>query len=394
MSHWRTTRIGFGIWALFTLLTCTFGRGQAFAKGYGQPEVTAASALVMEWSTGTVLYEKNAHVPRHPASLTKIMTALVALERGYLGEVVTVSEAAAYETGSAMGLVPGACYTLEDLLYGALLPSGNDACVAIAEHVGGSVEKFVRMMNQRALELGALNTQFRNPHGLTQEGHYTTAYDLALIARYAMRLPIFRQIVATAQYEAWRLDKLLPHQVSSTNRLLWSYPGAEGVKTGTTAAAGACLIAAATRDGVRYLSVVMDSLDRWQDTMKLLSWAFEEFSFVPSARGSVDAGTCSVVRGTKTQVPTVVELPWGWPVPRENSGSCPPLHFQVLLAAATPAPIKRGEELGKLVVKTATDVIDVRPVYAGRDVGERRFGSFLLRAACWLLSVMAKAALG
>lgn len=378
------------VWALsLVLLVCP---GQLSAAE--PPRVSASSVLVMEWSTGTVLYERNAHTRRHPASLTKIMTALIALERGYLGDVVKVSEAAAYEAGSAMGLVPGARYTLEDLLYGAMLPSGNDACVAIAEHLGGSVENFVKMMNQRALELGAHDTHFCNPHGLTEEGHYSTAYDLAVITRYAMRLPAFRRIVSTPEYDAWRLDKLLPHSVSSTNRLLWSYAGTEGVKTGTTAAAGECLIAAASRDGVRYITVVMDSLDRWEDTTRLLSWAFEQFTLVRSGKETMNLGSCPVVRGMKPQVPAVALMPDGWLVPRSAPGDSPGIELKVMLNQAVAAPVLKGEEIGKLVVLSPTDVVEVCPVYAAQNVREKCLSNMIMEAARRLFTLMAKAKLG
>ncbi|MBI2914404.1 MAG: D-alanyl-D-alanine carboxypeptidase [Firmicutes bacterium] len=249
---------------------------------YGSgPSVRASSAMLLEAGTGTVLYAKNERHRRPIASTTKIMTALVALEREDLREKVSVSDWAAGTPGSTVRLRTGEKLGLEDLLHGLLLESGNDAAVAIAEHVAGSEYQFARLMNERAQELGAKDTRFQNPHGIDEPGHFSTAYDLALMTRTALLYPRFARMVSKKEHQA-----TLPEgarRYFNTNQLLWSYEGAEGVKTGTTDAAGKCLVAAASRDGTRLISVVLDSSDRWGDSIALLDYGFNKFSVVDAA---------------------------------------------------------------------------------------------------------------
>ena len=199
------------------------------ASAAAPPEISARAAILIEWQTGTVLMEKRGFVRMHPASLTKMMTALVALERGRLEDLVRVSEEAASQPGSSMHLRPGDVFTLEDLLYGLMLVSGNDAAWAIAEHIGkGLASEFFELMNRRAKELGAINTRFENPHGLTHPNHYTTAFDLAVIAKACMRHPFFKQLVATKEKDAIEAESGVLLSLENTNRLLWIVPGADG----------------------------------------------------------------------------------------------------------------------------------------------------------------------
>ncbi|MGB9826330.1 MAG: D-alanyl-D-alanine carboxypeptidase family protein, partial [Desulfofundulus sp.] len=213
-------------------------------SGQDPPRVTADAAVLMDATTGQVLYAKNAHQPRPPASTTKILTALLAIEGGKLDQVVTVSPGAAAVGESSMHLFPGQHLTLEQLLYGALLRSGNDACVAIAEHIAGSEANFVLLMNQKARQLGARDSHFCNPHGLPARGHLSSAYDLALLTRYALKNPTFKSLVST-RYHGFSTPPWGEYHLHNTNRLLWSYQGADGVKTGTTSEAGMCLVASA-----------------------------------------------------------------------------------------------------------------------------------------------------
>ncbi|MBE3597293.1 MAG: D-alanyl-D-alanine carboxypeptidase [Limnochordaceae bacterium] len=266
------------------LVTTTPIRG-SFPVRYVQdprkgPPVSAEAALLLEVSTGTVLYAKDEHQRRAPASTTKIITALLAIESGRLQDVVTVSRRAAGVTGSSASLSTGERYTLEELLHGLMLPSGNDAAVAIAEHVGGSVSGFAAMMNRRARELGAYDSHFVNPHGLDDPQHYTSAYDLALFARTAMQYPTFAAVVGRRAYTALSQQKTW----HNTNRLLWSFEGATGIKTGTTSRAGNCLVAAASREGTQLIGVVLGSSDRWADSARLLEYGFSAFAVVELAR--------------------------------------------------------------------------------------------------------------
>lgn len=243
--------------------------------------VTAHAAVLLESTSGTVLYAHNEHIHRAPASITKVMTALLALETGRLDDIVRVSKQAAGIHGSSANLFTGQEIRFDDLLYGMLLRSGNDAAVAVAEHLAGSVPEFAQLMNERARELGAVHTNFTNPHGLDQPNHYSTAFDLAMISRVALLYPKFAEIVGTISYLynersiTWR----------NTNRLLWSYAGTEGIKTGTTGKAGPCLAAAASREGMQLITVVLGSSNRWQDTIRLLEYGFNQFQLVQVAKG-------------------------------------------------------------------------------------------------------------
>ncbi len=239
------------------------------------PTLLAEAALLGDESTGEVLWEKNAHQRRAVASTTKIMTALIALERASLEEEVVVSAAAAYTGGNRVGLAPGERLSVRDLLYGLLLNSGNDAATALAEHVAGSVEAFVGLMNAKAQTLGMADTHFVNPHGLDAEGHYSSAYDLWLLAREAMKIPVFREMVAMPTQTSG------PRTYVNLNLLLTAYPGADGVKTGTSEWAGECLVASATQRGHRLIAVVLHSPDRYGDTTALLDWGFAAHDWVP-----------------------------------------------------------------------------------------------------------------
>ncbi len=241
------------------------------------PTVTADAAVLMDARTGKILYDKNAGQRRPPASTTKIMTTLLALEGGEPGQVVTVSHRAASVGEASLYLRAGEKLTLEELLYGAMLRSGNDACVAIAEHIAGTESNFVLLMNQKAKMIGANDTVFKNTNGLPAVGHYSTARDLAVITCYALKNPTFQKIVSTR-------GKMIGEQgeryLNNTNRLLWSYAWADGVKTGTTNEAGHCLVASARRGDMQLISVVLHSDDRWADSVKLLDYGFDDFDRV------------------------------------------------------------------------------------------------------------------
>ena len=238
----------------------------------GAPDITADAAVVLDARTGSILYGRCLYQERPPASTTKILTAIIALEKGRLGDIVTISPKAGYTEGSSIYLRPGEKLTLEELMWGALLESGNDACVAIAEHLAGSEEDFSELQNRKAKAIGAWDTHFVNPHGLSDPKHYTTAYDLGTMARYSLRNSKFQKIVRSQEKIPERLGET--RSFFSTNRLLWSYSGCDGVKTGTTEAAGQCLVASASRGGRQLVAVVLHSDDRWKDAAALLDYGF------------------------------------------------------------------------------------------------------------------------
>lgn len=232
-----------------------------------RPDLSAKAALLVDVDSQTILYEKEARRRLPPASTTKIMTAILALEKGKLNDRVTVPANLQVE-GSLMGLQPGETLTLEELLYGLLLPSGNDAALVIAQHIGGSVEAFVAAMNAKAQALGLTDTHFENPNGLDGPNHYSSARDLWLLASYALRNPVFAKIVST------RTATVAGRELVNRNELLSSYPDADGVKTGTTDLAGECLVASVQRGGHRALVVILGSQDRYADARALLDYYF------------------------------------------------------------------------------------------------------------------------
>lgn len=240
------------------------------------PVVEAEAACLMMVGTKQVLYDKNKDGIMYPASTTKIVTLLTALENGRLGDEVLVSADAAACEGSSLDLRRGDRLALGELLYGMMLVSGNDAAVAVAEHVGrGSTEDFVQMMNKTAEKAGAARTHFTNPHGLPDPiNHYTTANDMALITSYGYGKAGFAEVVATREHGVI-FNNRSKRSVMNTNRLLGRFPDANGVKTGYTNEAGECLVAGAKRGGVQLVAVIFNSSQRWNDAGKLLEYGFQ-----------------------------------------------------------------------------------------------------------------------
>ncbi len=238
------------------------------------PALTAKSAIVEDVDSGEVLFSKAPHERLAPASLTKLMTAAVVLEKADLNREVTVP-GAALVGGSSMGLRAGERITVRDLLYGMLIPSGNDAATALAIAVGGSVPKFAEMMNRKAAELGMKDSHFVNPHGMDAPGHYSSAADMLLLAHYLYdNYPLFRKVVATRQVT------VSGHPLWNRNELLGTYPGVNGIKTGTTEAAEECLLVSAVYRGHQVLVVVMGSQDRYGEVRALLDHYRKYFVWV------------------------------------------------------------------------------------------------------------------
>ena len=243
--------------------------------GNQPPVVSAASVVILDEASLAVLYSYCAHERRAPASLTKMATAIIAAERGDLDAlVVSDVDAAAMPGSSLMGLHTGDQFTLRDLLFGLMLPSGNDASLAIARHLSGSEQAFAVDMTNLARRLGLTDTRFANPHGLESWGHYSSAYDLAVMARYLMSIPALRDIVATP---SWTAVGSRPIAMRNVNRLLASYPGADGVKTGFTWEAGKTFVGSVTRDGHRVYVVLLNAPNREADAIALFDWVFQAY---------------------------------------------------------------------------------------------------------------------
>ncbi len=272
------------------------------ARAFGEEVGTSARACaVIDAASGRILLQHNAEAALPMASTTKVMTALLAIEKGDLDAPVTCSRNAFGVPGTSIYLSQGETLTLRQMLYGLMLASGNDAAVAIAEHIGGSVEDFCAMMTARAAELGCMSTVFLTPHGLPKDGHYTTAHDLALIAREAMKHPLFREIVstkrATIPWEERGYDRVL----NNKNRLLSSYEGATGIKTGYTKKAGRCLVFGAQRDGMEIIGTVLNCGDWFDESARLMDIAFDRYESITMLQAGEIAGTLDVaVSGGKS----------------------------------------------------------------------------------------------
>jgi len=242
--------------------------------GQAQFDVSAQNAILMEQSTGRVLFSKDAHDKQSIASITKVMTAIIAIESDKLDDVAVASRRAIYTEGSSIYLEQGEEMTIRDLVYGLMLRSGNDAAVAIAEHIGGSVEGFVYLMNEKAKWLGMTNTHFENPHGLEGERHYSTAHDMALLMRYAMDNEVFQDISGTKTYQA----ETKSYAWHNKNRLLTGlYNYCTGGKTGYTKTAGRTLITSAAKNNMDLIAVTLNAPDEWNDHISMYEWGFENY---------------------------------------------------------------------------------------------------------------------
>lgn len=238
---------------------------------------SAKSAIVMEKTTGRVLFEKNAYQKLPMASTTKIVTAITVINNCNIDEQVTIPKAACGIEGSSIYLQEGEILTVKQLLYGLMLRSGNDCAIALALHAGGSVQNFCKMMNDYARSVNAVNSNFTNPHGLHDDNHYTTAYDLALMSSCAMRNNVFREIVCTKRIQIPCTKRGYDRVLYNKNKMLSSYEGATGIKTGFTRHAGRCLVSSAQRDGMELICVVLNCGPMWEVSKQCMDSIFSEY---------------------------------------------------------------------------------------------------------------------
>jgi D-alanyl-D-alanine carboxypeptidase len=261
-------------------------------------DLTARAAVLMDAATGKILYQRDPDLRLPPASTTKVLTAIVALESGRkLHELLTVSKTATRVPASKLYLRPGQTITIEHLLYGILLSSANDASMVLAEGISGSVERFTEIMTKKAHDIGAGNSHFTNPHGLTATDHYSTARDLAFLFRYAMKNTTFREIVQT-KISSVNSNSIVRKRnvarrisVRNHNRLLWNFNGAIGGKTGYTLAAQKCFVGAVTRNGLTLIVSILGARNLWGDTRELLEFGFDHYQTLKAA--TVPAGKTS-----------------------------------------------------------------------------------------------------
>ena len=325
------------------------------------PAIMAETGIVIDAKTGQVLYDKNMNEQREPASTTKVITALLALENLELDKTVTIDAETPFTEGSRVYLLEGEQVTVEQLMYALLLESANDAAVALAKEISGSIPAFAVKMNQKAKELGAKNTNFVNPNGLHVEGHLTTAYDLAMIAREAMKNEEFRKLVLTYRYIIPATNKQDTRYLYNTNRLIYDnktkvmvngvmraakYDGATGIKTGYTSDAGGCLIAGAKRGDTELIAVVMKSTDegRFGDAIALLDYGFANYKSIKVMEADTILGEIPIKHGSIKKVQVIAKEEAYATLPSEASKSM--VKTKIKLDENVQAPVAKGQKVG------------------------------------------------
>lgn len=319
--------------------------------------VSAQSALLMDAATGRVLYEKNADARALIASTTKIMTALVVCQQCNVMDRVRIPQEAVGIEGSSLYLQAGEILTVQELLYGLMLHSGNDAAVALAIYCGGTVEGFVALMNDKARALGLDGTHFENPNGLDSPGHYSTARDLATLAAYALEDPIFAQTVGT------KTVTIGTRHLRNHNKLLWTVPGADGVKTGYTRAAGRTLVSSVTRQGRRLVCVTLGAPRDWEDHKTLVEAGFSRYTPKQLLTQGQILGEMALVGGETDRVPLAAGADFTYSL-------APGEEPRILLAGGgfAFAPVVQGQQAGFAYICLGDKAVGKVPVYYTKTV--------------------------
>ncbi len=343
-----------------------------------EQEISAPSAVLMDAETGTVLLEKNAHDVRACASITKVMTLILVMEAIDSGKIdwqdtVTTSAHASSMGGSDIWLEPGETMTVDEMVKATIVASANDAAVALAEHISGSEETFVQQMNQKAKQLGMKETAFKNCNGLDEEGHVTSAYDVALMSRELLR---HREIL---HYSTIWMDELRDGktQLVNTNKLLKSYPGITGLKTGTTSQAGSCIAATAEREGLELIAVVLGAdtgKQRFSDASKLLDYGFANYTMYLPEIPQDALRTISVKNGMTDEVSTTAQMDKPFLLEKGKDNA---ISTEVYLPEEVEAPIQRGDVIGKMIYKSGGKQITEIPIAAANDIKQINYGDVM-----------------
>lgn len=350
-------------------------------------DVDAKSAVLIDAGSGTVLYEKNSHDHLPPASVTKVMTMLLVMEAVDRGQItlddkVTISEKAASMGGSQMYMEPGEQQTLETLMKGISIVSANDACVAAAEYLSGSVDIFVENMNKRAAELGMVDTHFVNTNGLPVANHYTSAYDIALMSRELLKHEKIQD-----WFSVWMTNitvglpgkKQTELGLTNTNRLIKTYPGANGIKTGFTQEAGYCLSASAKKGDLDLIAVIMGSPSskvRFAEAAKLLDYGFANYDAVNLAEKGEPMGTVVIEKGTPNLVNAVAPENISILVKKGEKDS---IRGELAYQGTISAPLTKGDQVGELIIYQNDNEIARYPIVAEEDVNKASLIQIYLR---------------
>lgn len=381
---WNRVKKAIGLWCAICLWAAV--ALPAFAAAPSAPEVTAPSALLMEASTGQVLFEKNSHDRRPPASVTKVMTMLLTMEAVDSGKIkmddmVTASEYACGMGGSQVFLEPGEQMSVHDMLKAVAVASGNDAAVALSEHIAGSTEAFVGMMNERAAQLGMKDTHFVNCNGLDIDDHYTSAYDIALMSRELMtHTKIF-------DFTTIWMDSLRGGQfgLANTNKMIRFYEGATGLKTGSTSTAKFCVSATARRNDMDLIAVIMaaeTSKDRFSDAKKLLDFGFANYAIANNTLNAEDLAPIPVEKGTAEKLH--LEAGGASRVLVEKSRVAE-VEKRITLPNEIKAPIARGDKIGEAEFSIGGEVVGTCDIVAAEDVAKMNMLQQLIRVSKYFL---------
>lgn len=368
----------------------------ATSSNVEEMELNSRIALIYDRASGRILYEKNGNKQTPMASTTKIMTAIVVLENANLKDTVTITSKAAGTGGSRLGLKKNDKITVNDLLYGLMLRSGNDAAVALATHIGGSIEGFAQMMNDKAKEMGLTNSHFVVPHGLDNEGHYTTAYELAKMADYALNIAKFKEIVSTKSTTIYING--YAKAINNTNQLLGSISGVYGVKTGFTNGAGRCLVSSCKRDDLDIITVIIGADTtkmRTADTIKLIQYAYENFEIINIKEIvdrkleqwlDVNQGRIYVNKGIKNNVELLLdELDFETMAVKKTDVD--KVEIEVNSIFYLEAPVSKNQVIGNAKVTLNGEVIDILQMCTKEEIRKKEMQDYLVEFMLLIKSI-------
>ena len=364
---------------IFFLVFFIFLTNIVFATDNTTPNVDAQSAILMDYKTGRILFAKNENEPLAMASTTKIMTAILAIENGNLEDTVKVSKNATKAPPVKMFLKENEEIKLKELLYALMLQSSNDAAVAIAEHISKDVETFCNAMTNKAKEIGAKDTVFRTPNGLDSLDHHSTAYDMALITRYALNNKEFMDIINTKQVSF--KTNLSSYNITNKNRLLSEFNGANGVKTGYTGKAGHCFVGSATQNDMTLISVVLASgwgqkgkEQKWIDTKNILNYGFKNFSYEKILSKEDCQETISIKKGTKDTMSLYYENDISLPISKDEKEN---ISIKLDYIKTLEAPVQKDQKVGVANIYINDNLVSQVNILTNENVNKKTFSSYI-----------------
>lgn len=352
---------------IFIINICTFNtyvsKAEENIKGNKILNVSARAAIAMDAKSGVVLYEKNPHMIVPMASTTKIITSLVALKYGDLNKKVEISDKAAKIKGSTVGYKKGELITIKELLYGLMFRSGNDAAIAISEGVAGSVDEFLKLMNEYAREIGLLDTNFESPHGLDSERHYSTAYDLALATAKAKQIEFFSNMVGDKEISAE--EHGFTRSYNNINKILWRIPEANGVKTGYTGNAGKCLVSSVNCNRRDIVIVVLNCTERWKETERIYKYVMDNYEYKSIVEGNKALDSYKVKGGNKA-LELIRYENLILPIKKGTEFS-----YKIIMPKGIEAPINKGQSIGRLDVFQEETLVYSEPLYSKESIEKK-----------------------